>query len=278
MARARAGPALAAARRPEGSVSSLVGIVRPPYPSASARRPAVVPRGVADVTASGGTTGVGGTVGQPAGSNLLRVSAPEADPIRSSPASVDVAGLGASVGRTVRVGGVVVEVGSDAIRLDDGTGQVWVLLRGGAAELLGVIRPDDAVVAIGTVEATADGPRLVAPDPAGRGRGPRGGVGRGRRCGGSPPRRGRRRCGRRWPSVRSPSSSGWRAWLVGASASDSGCAGGSRHGSPCSADVRGARRTHARLSMADERGERVDAREKGALSSPEFRASEASAE
>ena len=58
--------------------------------------------------------------------------------------------------RLVRVGGLVVDLQPDGFTLDDGTAIGRIVLRGPALERLALIEPDDALNAIGRVEA-ADG-------------------------------------------------------------------------------------------------------------------------
>jgi hypothetical protein len=75
--------------------------------------------------------------------------------------------LDALVGRLVRVGGLVVDLGSDGFTLDDGTAIGRVVLRGTALERLVLVEPDDALNAIGRVEAGSAGAVLVVDDPGG---------------------------------------------------------------------------------------------------------------
>ena len=69
--------------------------------------------------------------------------------------------------RIVRVGGLVVDLQPDGFTLDDGTAIGRVVLRGPALERLALIEPDDALNAIGRVEAAAAGAIVVVDDPAG---------------------------------------------------------------------------------------------------------------
>jgi len=79
----------------------------------------------------------------------------------------DLDALAAVVGRQVRVGGLVVELRADGFTLDDGTTTGRIALRGAALELLPMIEPDDALNAVGVVEAAADGFTVVVEDPGG---------------------------------------------------------------------------------------------------------------
>lgn len=143
----------------EGRRATIIGIVRRPYPTATDRRFAVVPRSAADVrlgpvvatsgagdpatgsgsgsTGGAGSGGPGGEGGMPAGP--------------SGPPDVDIATLAEHDGETVRVGGIVTNVESDAILLDDGTAVGRIALRGDAATLLGLLAPGDALDAVGRV-------------------------------------------------------------------------------------------------------------------------------
>lgn len=158
-----------------GRTATVTGIARRPFPSATDRRFAITPRFPVDVRVSGPAVGGSGSVGSsaPGGGG----SAPFAASSDPSIASNDLAGagapdadlvdLGAYVGRTVRVGGLVVDLRSDGFTLDDGTAVGRVLLRDTALEELALIEPDDALNAIGHVEATTDGDVVVVDDPGG---------------------------------------------------------------------------------------------------------------
>jgi hypothetical protein len=100
-----------------------------------------------------GTTG-GGT-GVPPGASLTPAGTVDADLID----------LAAFEGQTVRVGGLVVDLRSDGLLLDDGTGVGLVILRPPALELLPLLEPDDAINVIGRVDVLADGPAVVVEDP-----------------------------------------------------------------------------------------------------------------
>ena len=67
----------------------------------------------------------------------------------------------------MRVGGLVVDLEPDGFTLDDGTAIGRVVLRGPALERLALIEPDDALNAIGRVEAGTAGAIVVVDDPAG---------------------------------------------------------------------------------------------------------------
>src|SRR4029453_14696650 len=75
----------------------------------------------------------------------------------ASAPDADLDGLAAYAGQLVRVGGLVVDLRPDGFTLADGTAIGRVVLRGAALELLPMVEPDDALNAIGRVEALADG-------------------------------------------------------------------------------------------------------------------------
>lgn len=156
-----AGAAIPASVLVEGRAATVIGIVRRPYPTASDRRFAVLPRGPADV-AVGPSPGI--PTGAPDGASGGRGrSASEAVP--SSVTDVDLADLARHVGSRVRVGGLVVELEADGFRLDDGTAEGRVVLTGEAAGYLELIEPGDAVNVVGVVQARPDG-YAVAVDAA----------------------------------------------------------------------------------------------------------------
>jgi hypothetical protein len=77
----------------------------------------------------------------------------------------DLDGLAPFAGKLVRVGGLVVDLGTDGFTLDDGTAVGRIVLRGAALELLPLIEVDDALNAIGRVEASTDGYVVAVEDP-----------------------------------------------------------------------------------------------------------------
>ncbi|MEW6226375.1 MAG: hypothetical protein AB1627_17280 [Chloroflexota bacterium] len=162
-----AGSGIASSAVVEGRRANVTGIVRRPYPTATDRRFAVVPRGPSDVVlGAAATTGPGAGPGSTA--------APGASPGAGGPASggalaagdVDLVRLADHVGRTVRVGGLVTELEPDGARLDDGTATARLVLAGEAADLVALLQPGDALNATGTVERRADEVVLVVADPA----------------------------------------------------------------------------------------------------------------
>ena len=155
-----------------GRSATVLGIVRRPYPGATDRRWSIVPRGVADV-ALGAASG-GGGAGGGSGGNGDDPGHPSAGPGASGPGStaptapdVDLVDLAEHVGQVVRVGGLVTELLPDGFMLDDGTAVGRIVLTGGAAEYLPLLEQDDALNAVGTIEADGGGFRIVVSDPAG---------------------------------------------------------------------------------------------------------------
>jgi len=67
----------------------------------------------------------------------------------------------------VRVGGLVVDLRSDGLLLDDGTSVGLVVFRGPALELLPLLEPDDVINAIGHVKPVSDGLAVVVDEPGG---------------------------------------------------------------------------------------------------------------
>ena len=162
----------------EGRSIELTGIVRPAYPSASDRRPTILPRSRGDVSVGGGPTDGGPTSGASTGGATSGGAAGGAASSASSGnasgptngetvADADLADLASIVGDTVRVGGLVVDVRLDGFTLDDGTAHAPIVLRDEAADWIPLIEPEDAINVIGRVERLDDGALAVTvTDPA----------------------------------------------------------------------------------------------------------------
>ena len=161
----------------EGRDVRVTGIVRRAFPSASDRRPSLLPRSPADVVVSGGTGstsgagggGTGGTGGTGSGPGAGAPGPDGAGTVALDPAvpDADLADLAAVDGRTVRVGGLVTELLADGLGLDDGTALGRVVLRDAALDLLPLIEPGDAINVVGTVGALDDGELgITVSDPA----------------------------------------------------------------------------------------------------------------
>jgi hypothetical protein len=157
----------------EGRMARVTGIVRRPYPTAADQRFSITPRMPADLRVLGGSASsapqAAGTSGPSArGSESGAPGLPSTpDGAPSGIVDADLVELAALLGQTVRVGGLVVDLRSDGLLLDDGTLVGLVILRGAALEFLPLLEPDDAINAIGTVELLLDGPAVVVTDPGG---------------------------------------------------------------------------------------------------------------
>jgi hypothetical protein len=169
-----AGAAIPSAALSAGRTATVIGIVRRPYPSASDRRFALVPRSSRDLTVGGPVDGASASGSAGPGSTGTGGPAANGSPgapgsLTGGPTEIDLGVLGAHVGETVRVGGLVESVSGDGFRLDDGTAVATIRLRAAAADLAGSILVGDALSAIGRVERDpSDGATIVAvDDPAG---------------------------------------------------------------------------------------------------------------
>ena len=148
----------------EGRRATVTGIVRRPYPNAADRRFAIVPRGSFDI-ALGGPVTAASTAGSGGGGPARGASGPATT--AAATLDVDLRALAASVGRTVRVGGLVVEQTSDGATIDDGTAVGRIVLAGPAADLIPLLEPGDAVNATGRVERRGKDVVVAVSDPAG---------------------------------------------------------------------------------------------------------------
>jgi OB-fold nucleic acid binding domain len=135
----------------EGRVAEVVGIVRPAYPSASDKRPSILPRSAADVRQTG--SGPSGQGAGGAGSGRVGNAPAQPPGTSTSPDAVDadLDDLERLLGAVVRVGGLVVDLGEDGFTLDDGTATAGIVLTGDAASLADLIEPGDAINVTGRV-------------------------------------------------------------------------------------------------------------------------------
>ncbi|MGH2475956.1 MAG: hypothetical protein ACRDIL_11900, partial [Candidatus Limnocylindrales bacterium] len=155
----------------EGRTVEVVGIVRPAYPTASDKRPSLLPRSSADVrlgttaTTGGGaaTTGEGTTS---SGNAVSGGGAAATTPTASTAPDVDLDALEAAIGTTVRVGGLVVELRVTGFTLDDGTAVGLVILAGAAADWVDLVEPGDAINVVGRVALVDGMVAVVVEDPA----------------------------------------------------------------------------------------------------------------
>ncbi len=164
----------------EGRRATIVGIVRRAYPSATDRRYAVIPRGRADIdlaagssasgtSPSGGSAPSAGMTPSPARSD----EAPASADVTSQPTIIEAAELPDEIGRLIRIGGLVVRVGTepsgeDAIVLiEDDSGTASLRLAEAATPVAAMLLPGDLIEATGIVERdAANGPVVVVDDVA----------------------------------------------------------------------------------------------------------------
>jgi hypothetical protein len=163
-----AGSGIAASAVVEGRTATVTGIVKRPYPTATDRRFAVVPRRLADLVlgapaASAPPPTSPGATGSAASGGLDGGAAPSAGPVGLD---VDLRDLAAHLGERVRVGGLVTELRPDGFGLDDGTAIAVVALVDGASTMLGTLEPGAALNATGSAEARGDATVLVVADAA----------------------------------------------------------------------------------------------------------------
>lgn len=163
----------------EGRTVRVVGVVRLAFPSASDRRPSLLPRSPADLEVGGSSSAAGaGSGGATAGAGTgsaaaARDGATASDGAASASGAAtivpdrDFADLAGAVDSVVRVGGLVTGLADDGFLVDDGTAIGRVTLTGAALEHLPLIEPGDAVNVIGRVTRLDDGSfALVVDDPA----------------------------------------------------------------------------------------------------------------
>jgi hypothetical protein len=156
----------------EGRRVTVVGVVKRPYPTATDQRFAIVPRSGRDVVLAGGPAEPSG--GPPAGAASPGASpAPSGAPGGTAPGpagspvpDVPLVELALHVGEVVRVGGLVVSIEPDRVRIDDGTAAAAIVLEGPASLLLDLVVPGDAINATGTPDERGE-VVLVVTDPGG---------------------------------------------------------------------------------------------------------------
>ncbi len=166
----------------EGATATITGIVRRPWPTATDRRFAIVPRSVEDLRvaplppgAPAGTdaagaggidpaSGAGGS-GEPATDAGAASSLGEtADP--GDPLAVPLASVVEHPGRIVRTGGTVIRVDPLGIVLQDGRATLPVRLEPAPADGTSPAEPGEVVNAAGRVEQAEDGSVTLVADPA----------------------------------------------------------------------------------------------------------------
>lgn len=162
----QAGAGIPSTRLAEGASVTVIGIVKRPYPTATDRRFAVLPRTGADLATSGTAGSGGGTGSGSTGSASGQAGAPNATTsVVDVTPDTDLAALGEHLGAQVRVGGLVAAVATDGLDLDDGSATGHLVFRGDAVELLPYLRTGDAIAATGRVEQL-DGAFVVIVDGA----------------------------------------------------------------------------------------------------------------
>jgi cytochrome c-type biogenesis protein CcmE len=168
-----AGSGIASTDLVEGRSATITGIVKRPYPTATDRRFAIVPRQRADVVlgraapgdaaspASGSTRPAGSTM---QASGALGPGAAITGLTTGSAIDIDLVDLEAHTGQRVRVGGLVTTIEADGVRLDDGTAEARIVLDGDASALAGTLLVGDALNATGQPEMRGE-PVLVVTTP-----------------------------------------------------------------------------------------------------------------
>jgi hypothetical protein len=152
-----------------GRAATIVGIAKRPYPTATDRRFALLPRGRADVviaTPEGPAAHAAG-LGNASDASGGGAAASRVTLAQDITPDTDLAALFEHLGETVHVGGLVSEMTTDGFLLDDGTAVARVVLEGDAAVLLPHIRAGDAVAAHGVVRQEGEELRLVVANAAG---------------------------------------------------------------------------------------------------------------
>lgn len=144
-----------------GRSATIVGIAKRPYPTATDRRFALVPRGGADLAigpaASGTSLSGDGSDGTGPGGTTGGASA-DSGPLADATADTDLVDLGNHVGEPVKVAGLISALTPDGFVLDDGTATATVVLSNDALDLEPYLAVGDALAASGTV--TLDGDQL----------------------------------------------------------------------------------------------------------------------
>jgi hypothetical protein len=144
---------------------TVTGIVRRPYPTASDRRFAVLPRSPSDLDVAGSGAGAGNGPGGSGPGSQGGTAQASADPGAAAiTPDTDLATLADLVGRRVKVGGLIARIADDGFDLDDGTALARVELRGEMHDLLPHLRQGEAVAATGTVELIDGAPVVVVDD------------------------------------------------------------------------------------------------------------------
>ena len=157
-----------------GRPLTVTGIVRRPYPTATDRRFAVLPRNGHDLAlgpaangdgnSSGGNGDMSGS-GSGAGAGPVGAggSSPSTLGVDITP-DTDLAVLADYIGERVRVGGLIARLTDGGFDLDDGTALAQVVLRGSMSDLLPHLRAGEAIAAAGVVELERGAAIVVVDD------------------------------------------------------------------------------------------------------------------
>jgi uncharacterized protein YdeI (BOF family) len=165
---AQPGARIAITALAEGGTASIIGIVRPAYPTASDRRPSILPRSSRDIQAGHAPPDIESASAPSVASSIARSGGSSGiAPGAAAVVVADLIDLESSVGTRVGVGGLVVDLRPDGFTLDDGTAVGRVVLTGEAGASLDLIEPGDAINVVGTVTRQLDGEvAVVVDDPA----------------------------------------------------------------------------------------------------------------
>jgi hypothetical protein len=153
-----AGSGIAGTSVTEGRSATITGIVKRPYPTATDRRFAVVPRRPSDLVLGAAVVGAGATSSPgPASGAQATPATPVGSGADSAGTSalapdVDLRDLESHLGQRVRIGGLVTAVEADGFLLDDGTAIGRIVLADAAAGVIELLEPGDALNATGVPE------------------------------------------------------------------------------------------------------------------------------
>jgi hypothetical protein len=145
-----------------GRKVTVTGIVKRPYPTASDRRFAVLPRGGTDLAI--GPSGAGAASGAAGAGGATSAGAAAGSPGIDVTPDTDLAALLDHVGARVRVGGLVARLATGGFDLDDGTAIARIELQGDMAALLASLHQGDAVAATGVVALVEGTPKVIVGD------------------------------------------------------------------------------------------------------------------
>lgn len=148
-----------------GRPVTVTGIVRRPYPTATDRRFAVLPRDGHDLALGPAANDSGNTSGGSGVGTGQVAAGPSPSPLGVDiTPDTDLAVLADHVGERVRVGGLIARLTDDGFDLDDGTALAQVVLRGSMSDLLPHLRAGEAIAATGVVELDGGAAIVVVDD------------------------------------------------------------------------------------------------------------------